>query len=345
MCSVNMEEFGCVPCSKLIVIVGAGWAGETIAKEILKSGRGAIIGFLDDKLTIDDEKIISVDDNAAAIKIPVIAKSSEIVETAKKHQVDCVVIAVTHDRSDHLIRQIIKCYELNIKVIEMAELYAQLAKKIPVKHLTHHWLLPNLTKPINNFYWIFHESMNLFISFLIFTLAFLPSLPLIALLIKLDSKGPVFYRQNRVGLNGEHFSLYKYRTMTRDADKTGEKWTLKHDSRITRIGKFLRKFRIDEFPQLLNVFKGEMSLIGPRPEAVDLVEQFTQAIPFYQYRYLVKPGITGWAQVNYENTCSVDGALEKLQYDLFWIQRRSVILDLQIVVKSAGVMLTGFGTS
>lgn len=131
--------------------------------------------------------------------------------------------------------------------------------------------------------------------------------------------------------------------MTKDAEKTGSHWTSKNDTRITRVGKFLRKYRIDEVPQLLNVLKGDMALIGPRPEAIKLVERFKQEIPFYEYRYLVRPGITGWAQVCYENTCSVEGALEKLQYDLYWIKNRSILLDFRIIFKSIKVMLTGYG--
>lgn len=320
---------------KRFLVVGAGWAGRTIAHEIESHGAGQVIGFLDDKPHSAE--------TISEIKAELIGRTDQLAELAKLHQIDCVVIAVTHDRADHLIRQMIRCYEMSMPVVEMPDLYAQLTGKIPVKHLTHHWLIPNLTKPVNNLYWLFHESTNLFISFLIFVFGFLPLLPIVSLMIKLDSKGGIFYRQTRVGLNGEQFQLLKFRTMSKGADQTGEKWTLKNDSRITRVGKWLRKFRIDELPQLLNVFRGEMSLIGPRPEAVELVEEFTKEIPFYQYRYLVKPGITGWAQVNYENTCSVDGALEKLQYDLYWIKKRSVWLDMKIIFKSAMVMLTGFG--
>lgn len=170
-----------------------------------------------------------------------------------------------------------------------------------------------------------------------------PFYPLISLAIKLDSHGPVLYKQKRVGKKGQVFTLFKFRTMEKNADRNGTSWTTKNDKRITWFGRWLRKFRLDELPQLINVMRGEMALIGPRPEAIKLVEEFRKQIPFYEYRYLVLPGITGWAQVNYENTCSVDGALEKLQYDLYWIRHRSFWLDLKIIFKSIKVMLTGFG--
>lgn len=327
---------------KRYLIVGCGWAGKTIASEIIKKGRGQVVGFVDDNHL---SKTISVDGGDGSIKIPVVGHSKNLLKLFKDRKADSIIISVTHDREDHLLRQIVQCYESRVPVLEMPDLYAQLTKKIPIKHLTHHWIIPNMTTPVTNVYSFFHGAMNMFFSLLLFLFALLPLFPIIYLLIKMDSPGPVFYRQKRVGKNGENFYLLKFRTMTVNADKMGEKWTKKKDNRITRVGHWLRKYRIDELPQLINIFKGEMALIGPRPEAVELVEEFTQAIPFYQYRYLVKPGITGWAQVNYENTCSVDGALEKLQYDLFWIKNRSIWLDLLISFKSAKVMITGFGTS
>jgi len=131
--------------------------------------------------------------------------------------------------------------------------------------------------------------------------------------------------------------------MIQGADLNGDAWTTKNDKRITRVGRLLRKFRLDELPQLINVLRREMALIGPRPEASELVRKFREEIAFYDYRYLVRPGITGWAQVNYSNTCSVDGALEKLQYDLYWIKNRSFWLDMKIIFKSIRVVLTGYG--
>jgi len=155
-----------------------------------------------------------------------------------------------------------------------------------------------------------------------------------AIAIKLDTRGPVFYSQTRTGLSGVTFRLYKFRTMVKDAEKSGPRWTKKDDPRITRVGRFLRSTRIDELPQLWNVLLGEMSFIGPRPERPDFNAELEAAIPYYDLRHLVKPGITGWAQVLYPYGASVEDAREKLQYDLYYIKNYSVMLDLVILIRT-----------
>lgn len=324
------------------LIIGAGWAGQAIALELLKRNKGSVIGFVDDK-KMEERVILRTKENGVFATLPIIGKSHQLVEIAQTKNIDDIIIAVSDDRGDDLLSQLVKCYELGIPVHEMPDLYSRLTKKVPIEHIDHHWIVPKLNKPITDFYTWLHEATMYLISLVGFLCFFLPLFPLIALAIKIDSHGPVFYRQKRVGKNSTIFTLLKLRTMTKDADKKGAAWTEKDDARITRIGKFLRKYRLDELPQLINVLKGDMALMGPRPEAVELVTTFKKEIPFYEYRYLVKPGITGWAQVNYENTCSVEGAVEKLKYDLFWIKNRSFIVDLQIFLKSIKVMLTGFG--
>jgi len=323
-----------------LIIVGGGWAGKTIASTLLSESGLDIVGFVEDKPPSD--KIIVSNNNGGA-PFPVLGHSRNLVKIAKEHNADSVVIAITHDRDDHLFFQIIKCYEEGITVHEMPDLYAKYTHKIPVHHVNHHWIAPKLSAPTHDLYDIFHDSCNYLISLFGFVCVFLPILPLMAIAIKLDSKGPVFFKQKRVGKRGRQFNLLKFRTMIDNAHKNGTAWTAKDDDRITRVGKWLRRYRLDELPQLINVLIGDMALIGPRPEAVELVEKFNKEIPFYEYRYLVLPGATGWAQVNYENTCSVEGALEKLQYDLYWIKNRSFWLDLKIIFKSFKVMLTGFG--
>jgi lipopolysaccharide/colanic/teichoic acid biosynthesis glycosyltransferase len=171
----------------------------------------------------------------------------------------------------------------------------------------------------------------------------LPLGPFIALFIKLDSKGPLLYLQKRVGKNECIFSVIKFRTMYQNAENGQAVWAKEKDERVTRVGKILRKFRLDEITQFINVLKGDMALIGPRPERPEFVSMLSKEIPFYNYRHLVKPGITGWAQVNYSYGNSVEDALEKLQYDLYWIKNRSFWLDLKVILKSIKVVLTGFG--
>ncbi len=323
------------------LIIGAGWAGKSIAEVLIKKWPDALIGFLDDNPLLGEECVINI--NSKNITFPILGSSYNLIDLAKEIKIKKVIIAVTHDRHDHLLDQIIQCQENDVEVLEMLDFYSDLTKKIPIHHSSKHWLVPNLAKPKNDFYHYYFIFWNYLFTTIVLVSLLLPLGSVLALLIKLTSKGNVFYKQKRVGLNGKEFILYKFRTMVKDASKLGEAWTLKNDNRITPVGRWLRKYRLDELPQLINILKGEMSLIGPRPEAVELVAKFKKEIPFYEYRYLVKPGISGWAQVNFENTCSVEGAFEKLQYDLYWIKNKNIFLDLLIFFKSIKVIVTRFG--
>ncbi len=176
-------------------------------------------------------------------------------------------------------------------------------------------------------------------------LAFLaPLLALTAAAVKLDSRGPVLYRQRRVGLGGQEFEVFKFRSMIADAEADGPQYAAIRDRRITRVGAVIRKFRIDEIPQTINVLRGEMSFVGPRPERPEFVRELEREIPLYHCRHLVKPGITGWAQVKYEYAASVEGARAKLRYDLYYIRHFSPVLDLMIVLMTIRVALFGVGS-
>ena len=172
----------------------------------------------------------------------------------------------------------------------------------------------------------------------------LPFMPLIALFITLDSRGPVLYRQKRIGQNGKAFSVVKFRTMIPDAEAQGVQWTTAKDKRVTKFGNLLRKLRIDELPQLWNVLKGDMSFIGPRPERPEFVATLEKEIPHYHMRHLIKPGLTGWAQINQPlGGASVEDSIEKLQYDLYYIRNRNLILDFDILMKTIRVVITRQG--
>jgi exopolysaccharide biosynthesis polyprenyl glycosylphosphotransferase len=171
----------------------------------------------------------------------------------------------------------------------------------------------------------------------------LPLMVIVGLIIKLDSPGPIFYSQLRTGLYGKPFRVYKFRSMYQDAEKKGAQWAIQRDPRITRVGYWLRVLRIDELPQIWNVLSGEMSLIGPRPERPEFDVKLKEAIPYYEMRYLVKPGITGWAQVLYPYGASLEDAYEKLAYDLYYIKNYSLWLDMVIVLKTIRVVLLGKG--
>jgi lipopolysaccharide/colanic/teichoic acid biosynthesis glycosyltransferase len=165
-----------------------------------------------------------------------------------------------------------------------------------------------------------------------------------AIAVRLESRGPIFYRQERVGLNGKPFNVIKFRSMRTDAEKDGRpRWAQAGDTRITRVGKILRKLRIDELPQLFSVFAGHMSLVGPRPERAYFVNQLTKEIPYYNVRHSIKPGVTGWAQVRYHYGASVEDAAEKLQYDLYYVKNHSLLLDLKVLLGTVSVVLLAKG--
>jgi exopolysaccharide biosynthesis polyprenyl glycosylphosphotransferase len=188
-------------------------------------------------------------------------------------------------------------------------------------------------------YYLIKQTFDITIS--LFALLFLsPLFVLVSLLIKLDSPGPIFYKQERIGVNGQPFSIIKFRTMKNDAEKNGPQWANQNDSRITNVGHFLRKYRIDELPQFINIAAGDMSLIGPRPERLVFIEEFEKELPDFRNRLQVKPGITGWAQIHggYELTPK-----EKLEFDLYYIFNHSLVLDIKIMMKSIPVILFAKG--
>jgi lipopolysaccharide/colanic/teichoic acid biosynthesis glycosyltransferase len=190
----------------------------------------------------------------------------------------------------------------------------------------------------NKMYLFFHRFFDLLISFLGFLIGLL-LVPFIVLGNFIANRGPLFYIQERIGKNGHLFRIIKYRTMVKNAEKNGAVWSKKGDVRITPFGRFLRSSRLDEMPQFLNILKGEMSLIGPRPERPHFVRQLSQTLPFYETRHIIKPGLTGWAQVNTRYGSSIDDSLLKLQYDLYYIKHRSFFLDANILVKTLSTVI------
>ncbi|MCL4112460.1 UNVERIFIED_CONTAM: hypothetical protein GTU68_046986 [Idotea baltica] len=190
----------------------------------------------------------------------------------------------------------------------------------------------------NKLYLFFHRFSDLIFSIFGILLAII-LLPIILLGNLIANRGPLFYLQERVGKNGAIFNIIKFRTMIKDAEKNGAVWASKNDARVTFFGKFLRRSRLDEIPQFINILRGEMSLIGPRPERPYFVQELSQVIPFYETRHIVKPGLTGWAQVKVRYGSTVDDSLLKLQYDLYYIKHRSFFLDANIIIKTLSTMI------
>jgi exopolysaccharide biosynthesis polyprenyl glycosylphosphotransferase len=240
------------------------------------------------------------------------------------------------------VRELLSCRLAGVDVID-ATTFAELAlRKIPVELARPSDLVfsDGFARPA----WLLaaRRAVSLAAALALSVLA-APLLLLAALAIKLDSRGPVFYHQERVGAQGRSFRMLKFRTMRTDAEAAGVRWAQKDDPRITRVGRWLRRFRIDELPQLWNVLKGEMGIVGPRPERPEFVARLRAQIPYYELRTLVPPGITGWAQIRYPYAASLEEAREKLQYDLFYVKHLSVLLDLVILFHTAKVVLFGRG--
>jgi exopolysaccharide biosynthesis polyprenyl glycosylphosphotransferase len=255
-----------------------------------------------------------------------------------------VVVALTDPAPEPLVHQLMNLRFSGVRVYGIADFYEQMWFKVPVMHTRRGWLV------FAHGFDLLHNPLGLRIKrlsdvvlALALLLATLPVMALVAILIKLESRGPAIFRQPRTGLGGREFEILKFRSMTHDAERDGPQWAQAADPRVTRIGRVIRELRIDELAQLVNVLKGEMSFIGPRPERPVFNGTLEKEIPLYNLRHLVRPGITGWAQVMYPYGASVEDAREKLQYDLYYIKNYSVLLDIGIVFKTLRVVLLGKG--
>jgi len=321
------------------IVVGAGWAGKTIVKTLKDFGSShfEIIGLVDDDPAKHHSMIYGV---------PVIGPTSALSNLVQAKRATDVVLAINRDVPGSVLSSLMVCYEQGIRISTMSDLYEHLTDRVPVEHVGNNWfvVLPLDNKGQNLSFRIVKRFMDIIIS-LVGLIAFGPMLPLLAATIAMDSPGPIFYRQKRVGRGGREFELIKLRSMIVDAEKDGQaRWAKKYDSRVTRVGLFLRRTRLDEIPQLVNVLRGEMSLIGPRPERPEFMAELEHDIPFYRTRLTVKPGLTGWAQVNYDYGRSAVDALEKLRYDLYYIKHQSIQLDLVILLKTISTILLLKGT-
>jgi len=239
-----------------------------------------------------------------------------------------------------LYNKLIHLLEDGVSIREYSQVYEEITHRVPVQHVDKDFYryFPFSRSNQNKLYLFFHRLLDVFFSVLGLAFGILIS-PIIIIGNFIGNKGPLLYTQTRVGKNGKHFKIYKLRSMVKDAEKNGAQFAKVGDVRVTKFGKFLRKSRFDEIPQFINVIKGNMSVIGPRPERPIFVETLSETIPFYEVRHIVKPGVTGWAQVNAKYGMTQEDALEKLQYDLYYIKHRSLFLDISIVVKTLSTII------
>lgn len=272
--------------------------------------------------------------------VPVIGTGGDLLNFVLRDGVSELVLSSTRLTGD-IFQGVMDAYERGVMITPMPILYERVTERVPVEHMDNSWVvvLPSGGISVLNPYPFLKRIMDLVLS-LVGLVIFALLLPVLALAIKLDSRGSIFYTQKRVGLNGRLYSIIKFRTMIQDAEKyTGAVFASKTDPRVTRVGRFLRKTRLDELPQLVNVLKGEMSLVGPRPERPEHVRRLQEKIPFYRTRHTIRPGVTGWAQVRYQYGADDHDAMVKLQYDLYYIRHRSLILDLIIMIRTAVKMI------
>jgi sugar transferase (PEP-CTERM system associated) len=318
-----------------LLILGAGQTGGSFYEMLKRNRDYEIVGFLD-----DDEKKwgMTLGDSS------VIGGTGILTTMVKELNIDKVIIAIRGAIQPEVYKRLVEAKFNGVGVYGMPTFYERVAGKIPVLHTNDMWLV---------YYDIYGVETNLYnvkikkiidkTFALIGLILALPLMCIVALAVKIDSKGPVFYRQRRVGFNDALFDLIKFRSMKVDAERDNPPRTGEKDSRITHVGRIIRLFRFDEIPQLWNVLKGDMSFIGPRALMTEEVNAFTSRIPYFNLRHSIRPGITGWAQINYPHGATEEDALEKLQYDLFYIKNLSPLLDLHIFLRTIYIVLSGKG--
>jgi sugar transferase (PEP-CTERM system associated) len=335
-CRYVYATFSQMPLAKkAVLIVGAGDTGQAIYNILISPASPYTVkGFVDD-------------DGASAVGAhqKIVGATDRVAEAAGDVGAASVILAIPKDRSPVLTRSILRARLQGTVIEEMADVYERLTRRVPVAHIRDEWLLS--AGGFDILYKAYIRQVKRFFDlaaagFLLLLAG--PAILLVALLIRWDSAGPVFYTQERMGKNEKVFKLYKFRSMREDAESHGAQWAADDDQRVTRVGKWLRLYRIDELPQLWNVVLGDMSLVGPRPERPEFVRLLEQRVPYYSLRHYVTPGITGWAQVVFRYGASAQDALTKLEADVYYIKNMSLLLDLKILLKTIGVVFLAQGS-
>jgi exopolysaccharide biosynthesis polyprenyl glycosylphosphotransferase len=324
-----------------ILIIGASSSTINLAKEInSKIHHGFRVSAI-----FEEENIILESDlkgEARSAGINIVFGTANLFDSVIDQKISLVVSAVDLRNKPEILGVLYRCLPLKTNFLDLPDFLEKFTNKIPVNTIGQIWFLENIKENDKSIYEFGKRIFDIVFS-LIFIIVSIPFLPIIYTIVKLNSNGPFLFKQIRTGKNGKHFLAIKIRSMHKNAEINGPQWAEKNDCRVTKSGKFMRKTRIDEIPQLINIIRGEMSFIGPRPERPEFVEKLSLNIPFYNQRNLIKPGLTGWAQINFPYGASESDALEKLQYDLYYIKNRSFVLDLSILLKTIKTVLSGGG--
>jgi sugar transferase (PEP-CTERM system associated) len=319
-----------------ILIVGSGTAAIEIAREVLERRDAGyrIVGFVDNDPALVGKSIINP---------RVIGVTTDMAQIVRRENIDRIIVAQGERRGQFPTRQLLDLsLGGNVAIEEGASFYERTTGRVHLNMMRPSWLIfsgrgrqARLSGMVRT---LLHRGVAL-----VGALVSLPIALLTALLIKLESPGPALYRQERVGKNGRPFTIMKFRSMRLDAEKDGPVWAQTGDDRTTRVGRVIRKIRVDEIPQFWNILKGEMNFVGPRPERPHFVAQLAEEIPFYAQRHLIPPGLTGWAQIKYPYGSSIEDARQKLQYDLYYIKNQSLVLDAVILFETVKTILFGRG--
>ena len=323
-----------------IILLGSGLLAQNILTEIIDrkdSGYMVAVNVLD--------SLENSDNSCYRLDTKIICKKDYegLCELAEQLDIKKIVVAIKERRGTLPLKELIKCRVKGIDIIEGTSFYEMLAGKLIVDQINPAWIIFSEGFYKTGTRRFIKRGVDLTIS-LTMLILFSPLIIVTAILIKIDSTGPVLFFQERIGKNKKPYMVYKFRSMVENAERlSGPVWALDNDKRITRVGRVIRKWRIDELPQLWNVLKGDMSFVGPRPERGFFVEQLEEVIPYYGERFSIKPGVTGWAQVCYGYGASVDDAVEKVNYDLFYIKNMSVFMDLMIIMRTIKIVLFGKG--
>jgi sugar transferase (PEP-CTERM system associated) len=328
---------GSLKLQERVLVVGTGETARKVVRQILDQREFAyrVIGFIDDDSSRVGERIV----NPGIIGTP-----ADMAALIERHQIDRIVVGLSDRRGKLPVEELLRAKMAGIRVEDATTTYERVTGKILIDDLRPSWLIFSDGFRVSRMTRWIKRSIDLTLA-LIFGILSLPLMALTAIAIALDSGRPVLYCQERVGENGKTFTLCKFRSMRTDAEQGTPIWARDGDDRVTRVGRFIRLTRLDELPQFWNVLRGDMSFVGPRPERPFFVAELAKAIPFYQQRHAVKPGLTGWAQVKYRYGASLEDAMEKLRYDLYYIKHLSVFFDLTIVFDTVKVVLFGKGAA
>jgi sugar transferase (PEP-CTERM system associated) len=320
-----------------VLILGSGDQAIELAKATLERRASGfhIVGFIDNKPELIGKSLINP---------KVIGLTADIGGLVEQYQVDRIVVAVADRRGMFPTEELLNLsLSGRVAVEESARYYERLTGKIASEMLRPSWLIFSRGNRFSDFEHHVRRVLNAGFAAVGFVLS-LPIMLLTALAVKLDSRGPIFYVQERAGKNGRPFKIIKFRSMRVGAEaKSGPVWAEEDDPRVTRVGRIIRKLRFDELPQFVNVIRGEMNFVGPRPERPMFVEQLEEIVPYYSQRHVVKPGLTGWAQIKYPYGASIEDSIEKLRYDLYYIKNQSLLLDAIIVFETIKIVMFGRG--